>query len=149
MNWNNNWTYIYIKYTVFILNNFVCIILITRCLSARIFLNIPGIDIKNRTILSYHMETYGLSGDVTLLKLLFHRGGGSVRIVFVSFWKGVSSKRKEFAPFGSKFFSLRVDPFSEGAWCAGKQTRNHKSCVPFKNRKTTKFIQSPWYIELQ
>ena len=27
--------------------------------------------------------------------------------------KGVYSKRKEFAPFGSKFFPLRVDPFSE------------------------------------
>ena len=30
------------------------------------------------------------------------------------FWKGVYSKRKEFAPHGSKFFPFRVDPFSEG-----------------------------------
>ena len=28
-----------------------------------------------------------------------------------SFWKGVCSKRKEFAPLGSKFFPYRVDPF--------------------------------------
>ena len=31
-----------------------------------------------------------------------------------SFWKGVYSKRKEFAPCGSKFFPFRVDPISEG-----------------------------------
>ena len=31
------------------------------------------------------------------------------------FWKRVCSKRKEFAPKGSKFFPFRVDPFSEGS----------------------------------
>ena len=31
-----------------------------------------------------------------------------------SFWKGVYSKTKEFAPSGSKFFRFREDPFSEG-----------------------------------
>ena len=31
-----------------------------------------------------------------------------------SFWKDVYSKRKEFAPNGSKFFPFRVGPFSEG-----------------------------------
>ena len=30
------------------------------------------------------------------------------------FWKGVCSKRKGFAPKGSKFFPIRADPFSEG-----------------------------------
>ena len=30
------------------------------------------------------------------------------------FLKRVNSKRKEFAPTGSKFFPFRVDPFSEG-----------------------------------
>ena len=29
-----------------------------------------------------------------------------------SFWKGIYSKRKEFASTGSKFFPFRVDPFS-------------------------------------
>ena len=33
----------------------------------------------------------------------------------VPFWKGVCSKSKEFAPLGSKFFPIRVDPFSEGS----------------------------------
>ena len=28
-------------------------------------------------------------------------------------WKGVCSKRKEFAPMGSKFFPFRADPFYE------------------------------------
>ena len=30
------------------------------------------------------------------------------------FWKDVYSKRKEFAPQGSKFFPFRVDSFSKG-----------------------------------
>ena len=33
---------------------------------------------------------------------------------YTPFWKGVYSKRKEFAPKGSKFFPFRVEPFSEG-----------------------------------
>ena len=56
----------------------------------------------------------------------------SIKIV-LTFWKGVYSKRKEFAPRRSKFFPFRVDPFSEGAWCAGKQTGSNKSNLPFKN----------------
>ena len=44
-----------------------------------------------------------LPGEVTHSKL------------FVPFWKEVYSKKKEFAPFGSKFLLFRVDTFSEGA----------------------------------
>ena len=32
----------------------------------------------------------------------------------IPFWKRVYSKRKEFAPKGSKFFSFKVDSFPEG-----------------------------------
>ena len=35
----------------------------------------------------------------------------TVKIVLFHFWKGVYSKRKEFAPKGSKFFPFRVDLF--------------------------------------
>ena len=35
-----------------------------------------------------------------------------VSSIWNPFWKGVYSKRKEFAPNGSKFFPFRVDPFS-------------------------------------
>ena len=56
--------------------------------------------------------------------------GNSVDIVLPTFWKGVNSKRKELAPKGSQFFPFRVDPSSEGAWCAGKQTGSHKSHLP-------------------
>ena len=42
---------------------------------------------------------------------------------------GVYSKRKEFAPLGSKFFHFIVDPFSE-TLCAGQQTGTHKYCLP-------------------
>ena len=33
----------------------------------------------------------------------------------MTFMTRVNSKRKEFAPSGSKFFPFRADPFSEGA----------------------------------
>ena len=36
--------------------------------------------------------------------------------------KGIYSKRKAFAPLGSKCFSFRIDPFLEGDWCTGNQT---------------------------
>ena len=36
------------------------------------------------------------------------RDDNSVKTVFPFFWKGAYSKRKEFAPLGSKYFSLRI-----------------------------------------
>ena len=45
--------------------------------------------------------------------------------------KRVYSKRKEFAPWGSKFFPFRVDPFLEVTWCPGNETGCHKCCRPF------------------
>ena len=60
------------------------------------------------------------------------------------FCKGFYTKRKEFAPKGSKFFPVRVDPISEGTWCAGKQRGSHKSCLPCKNGgEHKKHFQSP------
>ena len=44
-----------------------------------------------------------LSGEVSLTKMFR-----------LPSEKGVCSKRKEFAPMGSKFFPFRVDAFSEG-----------------------------------
>ena len=38
---------------------------------------------------------------------------------FLSLLKRVYSKRKEFAPIGSKFFPFRVDSFSERDSCIG------------------------------
>ena len=40
--------------------------------------------------------------------------------------KWFTLKSKEFAPIGSKFFPFRVDPFSEGEWYTGKQTKSQK-----------------------
>ena len=31
---------------------------------------------------------------------------------------------------GSKFFPFRLDPFSEGDWCAGKRMGSHKCLLP-------------------
>ena len=46
--------------------------------------------------------------------------------------EGDYSKRKEFAPFRIKFFSLRIDSFSEGIWFVGMQSGSHKGCIPNK-----------------
>ena len=54
----------------------------------------------------------------------------SVKAAFsLPYWKGIyfKVKRKEFALAASKVFPFRVDPFSEGSWCAGLQTGSHKS----------------------
>ena len=47
------------------------------------------------------------------------KGGNFVKIILYFLWKGVYSKRKEFAAIGSKFFPFRVDPFPKGI-SAGK-----------------------------
>ena len=64
-------------------------------------------------------------------------GGGVTFVVFFVFSKKpflfVHFKRKEYKehnPHESKFFRYRIDSFSEGAWCAGRQTESYKSkCV--------------------
>ena len=58
--------------------------------------------------------------------------------------KKVDYKRKELSLHWSQFFPLRVDPFSEGAWCTGRQTESQESCTPCKSSgNDTKAIQSP------
>ena len=61
--------------------------------------------------------------------------GGKFQNCFASLLKGIYSKRKEFAPHGSKFFPFRVDSFSDGARFAELQTGSHKICLPWKNGK--------------
>ena len=81
------------------------------------------------------------------------RGSGSLsggsnyfKIVLPPFRKGVYSKRKEFAPLRSNFFSFRFDPFSKGTWCAGKQTGRHKYGLPLKKKRRK--IYEPVYKAL-
>ena len=67
----------------------------------------------------------------------------TLKFVFGFLLKRDYPKRKAFAPFGSKCFPFRVDPFSERIQCAGQQTGNYKSCLPCKNcGKLTKCIKS-------
>ena len=54
----------------------------------------------------------------------------SYRIFCLPSENGVYSKRKEFAPMGSKFFHFKVDPFLEGVLHTGKQTGSHESFLP-------------------
>ena len=49
---------------------------------------------------------------------------------FLPFEKGSTLKGKNLPPLRSKFFPFQVDPFPEGTWCAEKQTRSNKSCLP-------------------
>ena len=53
---------------------------------------------------------------------------------FLSTSEEVFSKRKEFAPSGSKFFPFRADSFPEGVWCAGKQKGSHLPDVSLVKR---------------
>ena len=48
--------------------------------------------------------------------------------------KRVYSYRNEFAPFGSKFFPLKIDSFSKRAKCAEKQTGSYKKLYPLFRR---------------
>ena len=85
-------------------------------------------------------EMVTLSGEKTLFEIVF--------IVLSPFWKVVYSKRKEFAPIGSKFFHFRVGgkgskffPFRIDTYSIGFLETN--SCLPCKinGGKSTSFIQ--------
>ena len=60
------------------------------------------------------------------------------------FLKGVYSNMKEFAHDLSKYFSFRVDPFSEGTKCEGMHNGIHK-VVSLADHygKSTECIQAP------
>ena len=71
-------------------------------------------------------------------------GGGSIKIVLFSSEKGSILKGKtlllsfqstSFSPW-KLFLPFRVDPFSEGDWCAENQTGSHKCCLPYQNWQT-------------
>ena len=44
--------------------------------------------------------------------------------------KGDYTKRTEFAPFRSKFFPFRVDPFSEGSWSPNRKANRNSQKLP-------------------
>ena len=52
------------------------------------------------------------------------------------------STLKGIAPFVSKFFSFREDPFSEVDWCAENQPGSLKSCLPYKVAENLQFVSS-------
>ena len=66
-------------------------------------------------------------------------------VVLPPFWKGIYSKRKEFAPLWNKLFSFRVNPFSEGdnnGMQASEQNVTKVISVVQNGRKFTKCDQS-------
>ena len=70
-------------------------------------------------------------------------GGNSAKIILPPFWKGVYSKRKEFAPKGSKFFPFRVDPFQkESDMQEQKEEVTIIVSLVENNGKSTRYIQS-------
>ena len=68
----------------------------------------------------------------------------TLKLFLAPYVKTVHSKRKEFAPMGSKFFPFRVDSFLGEALCAEQQTESHKKYLPCK--KYSKCIQCPWHL---
>ena len=72
-------------------------------------------------------------GEITLSKM-----------VCVTFFKRVYSKRKEFAPNGSKFFPFRADRFLKGSLCRERKPEVTIVVSLVQNvGKTTSFIDSP------
>ena len=65
------------------------------------------------------------------------KGGNSFKFVFLPLWKWVYPKGKNLLSRGANSFLEQT--LSERTWCAGKQTRSHKSCLPCKknSRKST------------
>ena len=51
------------------------------------------------------------------------------------------------APYGSKFFPFRVDPFSEGTLFAKKQAETYKSYLPCLKRQEI-FQVYPWSVRV-
>ena len=76
---------------------------------------------------------------IVLKEKYIFMGGNSVNVVLPPFWKEVYFKAKNWLFPGNKFFPFNVDPFSEGTYCAGKQTENHKSCLPPKKWQIIRF----------
>ena len=53
--------------------------------------------------------------------------------VSLPFFKGVYFKTKQFASLGSKLYTFREDPISEGVWCDGNQTGSRKKLSVLQN----------------
>ena len=80
-----------------------------------------------------HFQGGGGEGGATLSKLFYSR-----------LKRGLFLKHRICSQRESKYYPFRIDPFLDGAWCAWKQTGNHKSCPPCKNGgKSTTCINSP------
>ena len=65
----------------------------------------------------------------------------TVKFVALPSEKGSTVKEMNLL-FGSKFSFFTVGHFTEGNWCAGKQTERHKSCLPCKNGRKSLWFQS-------
>ena len=55
-----------------------------------------------------------------------HSGEATVKIVLLPSEKGSTLKGKNLLPLGVNSFLFRVDPLSEGDWCAKTQKKKQK-----------------------
>ena len=61
------------------------------------------------------------------------RGGNSVKVVLLPFWKRVFPKRENQLPLGTTIILFyREDPISEGDGYAENQRGSHKYCLLFE-----------------
>ena len=83
-------------------------------LTAKAQLSLCILSVRSGPLCQLNRNVYTLSREVTQSK-----------------WFCLPSE-KESSLKGKNLLPRKVDPFSEGTWCAGKQTGSHKSCLPYK-----------------
>ena len=100
-----------------------------------------------------------MSKNINFRRMAAHLWGGNSELFWIPSekgsslkgkicWKDVYSKRKEFAPTGSKFFPFRADPFSDGAWSIQMQTGSYKSYLPCTNDMKSTKCSTPLNIKI-
>ena len=74
--------------------------------------------------------------------------------VFASFWKGVYSEWKVFAPYGSKLFPFKEDPaqvfwcWVDTFWFGVQEDKETITNIVRNGRNSIKCIQSSWHIAI-
>ena len=98
-------------------------------------------------LVSIHVQTTTDHNDISALLPFFTRETTFVSACLLyctpnPFWKGVCSKRKEFAPKGSKFFSFRVGTLSEGRQKQFDRVTSPECVSVILNLYTCKYVQT-------
>ena len=91
-----------------------------------------------------HVSTRSYSESIRYMLIwAHHEKQGWIHLFLPPIWKRlIFFKKKELAPKGSSSFPFKVDPFSEGVWCTGKQAKWHTICLPITKTCLFKYIEN-------